>query len=65
MLMPDPFDDCSYRNAVAVLIKANSNMSEDRPRIDALLFQFNRILESNIWDGVKETTLVIIGLIGR
>ncbi|KAL4076264.1 hypothetical protein J3A83DRAFT_4357344 [Scleroderma citrinum] len=55
----------SAGNAVAELIKANTTIPQDRPRVDAILFHFNRILESNVWDGVKETTLITIGSIGR
>ncbi|KAI6024462.1 hypothetical protein EDC04DRAFT_2869391 [Pisolithus marmoratus] len=55
----------SAGNAIAELIKAHTNISEEQVKIHSLFFHFNRVLESNIWDGVKETMLITIGLIGR
>ncbi|KAI6100243.1 hypothetical protein F5141DRAFT_1009738 [Pisolithus sp. B1] len=55
----------SAGNAVAELIKAHTNIPEEQVKVHSLFFHFNRILESNIWDGVKETMLITIGLIGR
>lgn len=55
----------SAGNAVAELIKVYMNIPEEQAKVHSLFFHFNRILESNIWDGVKETMLITIGLIGK